>query len=145
MELLNKKATKVFGKLLNRLDGGYLKIKNSPYMPLVMQNLDWPIYTFWGKAKTISLCNYYIFNGQIMLAPEMHFLVLDWRNRSSMFNDDLRIIPYLYFQSNIGVYQDSIITQNSYLSQINPELQKDQTECANDWLIKIRNKGYLNK
>ncbi|RKE47145.1 DUF6908 domain-containing protein [Sphingobacterium detergens] len=145
MEFLNKEATKIFEKLNNQLDDGYLKIENSPYMPLTMQNLDWPIYTNWGKAKTISLCNYYIFQGQIMFTPEMHFLVIDWCNHSSVFNDNLRIIPYLYFLSNLGVYNDSIITQNSVLSQINPDLQKHQTEFANDWLINIRDKGYLNR
>ncbi|MDR2272035.1 MAG: hypothetical protein LBF27_14110 [Sphingobacterium sp.] len=145
MEFLNKKATIVFGELLNRLDEGYLKIENDPYLPLVMENIGWDIGTPWGTADQYSLCQYYIQNCDLMQAPEMCFIVIDQRGDFKADYDKLKIIASMFQRANLEIYQESAIVENSKLTKFRRKQQKQHTEFANNWLINIREQGFLNK
>lgn len=146
MEFLNKKATIVFGELLNRLNEGYVKIYNDPFMPLTMENIGWDIETPWEKrADLFSLCHYYEQNGDLMQDPEMCFLVIDSRGDFKADFDKLKIIPYMFQQANLGIYQESAIIENSKLTKFRRAQQNDHTVFANGWLVNIREQGFLNK
>ena len=143
MEFLNKKANIVFGELLNRISEGYLKIKNDPFMPLTVENIGSNIETPWGTAGLFSLCHYYEMNGDLMQAPEMCFLVIDQRHTFKADYDQLKVIPYLYRQADLAIYEESVIIENAKLTKFRRDKQKAHTEFANLWLINIREQGFL--
>lgn len=145
MEFLNKAATIVFGELLNRMNNGYLKLTNKPFMPLTMELIGVGIQTPWGMAELYSLCHYYEQNGDLMQDPEMCFFVTDNRKGFLADYDKLIIAPYMFQQANLGIYQDSTIIENSRLTKFLRAQQKDQTVFANSWLTNIRGQGFLNQ
>lgn len=143
MESLNRKATIVFGELLNRLDKGYLKIFNDPWMPLTMKLVREGIETPWGNANQFSLFHYSEQNSDLTHDPEMCFLVIDERRDFKVDFDKLKVIPYMYKNAYADIYQDSIIMEDSTLKKFLRKQQKDQTEFANMWLVNIREQGFL--
>nr|WP_147420451.1 hypothetical protein [Sphingobacterium detergens] len=109
-----------------------------------MENIGWDIETPWGNACQFSLCHYYEQNFDLMQDPEMCFLVIDNRGDFKADFDKLKVIPYMFQQANLGIYQDSIIIEDSKLTKFLRRQQKDQTEFANMWLVNIREQGFLN-
>lgn len=143
MEFLNKKATIVFATLIDKMNEGYLKIVNDPYMPLTIERIGWNIQTPWGTAVLYSLCHYYTQNGDLMQAPEMCFVVVDQRKEFKSDYDKIMVVPYMFQQADLGIYEESAIIENSNLSKFRRSQQKSHTEFANLWLNNIREQGFL--
>ncbi len=114
-------------------------------MPLTMELIGVGIETPWGMADLYSLCHYYEQNSDLMQDPEMCFLVTDERNGFAADYEKLQIAPYMFRQANMGIYQDSVIMENSKLTKFRRRQQKDQTMFANTWLTNIREQGFLIK
>jgi len=145
MESLNNKSTIVFAELINRLNEGYVKIVNDPYMPLTVENIGGNIVTPWGLASLYSICHYYEQNGDLMQDPEMCFLAIDNRGTFKTDYKLIKVIPYLYRQASLGIYEESAIFENAILTKFRRDKQKAHTAFANTWMMNIREQGFLVK
>lgn len=143
METLNKKATIVFAQLMDKMKEGYLKIVNDPFMPLTMERIGYNIQTPWGAAELYSLCHYYKQNGDLMQAPEMCFVAVDQRGEFKTDYEKIKVVPYMYQQADLGIYEESAIFENSTLAKFRRKVQKDHAMFANLWLGNIQQQGFL--
>lgn len=147
MKSLNKNATIVFGKLMDSLKGDqHRKIHNEPFMPLTIERGGKDITTPWGLANLYSLCHYYEQNGDLMADPEMCFVVVDEREDEFLTDwDKLNIVPYLFKQDSLGIYEESIFIENKALTKYHSIKQKGHTEFADTWLLNIQQQGFLKR
>ena len=141
MKALNQNSTKIFCALLDRLDGNqHLKIENQPFMPLTIERIG---KIYWENGILISLCHYYVQNGDMMQDPEMCFIVVDQREFDMAAFEKVTIVPYLYQQAGLGIYEESMTFKNNVVDYCNNELQLQQVIFANQWLQNIRLQGFL--
>jgi hypothetical protein len=135
METLNKFSTKIFCALIGKMRGKpHLKITNEPFMPLTIEKIGEGITTPWGAGEQYSLCHYYEQNGDLMQDPEMCFIIAD---------DKAKIIPYMYTQANLGIYEQSIHIKNNEMLTYNRALQLHHVAFANTWLRNLQAQGFL--
>lgn len=125
MNFLNPQSTAVFNRLLAL---NQIKISNSKtFMAVCFELIEE------NKAyKVYSIAHYYLQNGDMMADPEMTFI----------YFDENHIAPASFKQDSIGMYQESLEVRNGMLYS-SPELQKDHTIFANDWLKNIKNQQLL--
>ena len=109
--------------------GGYVKIKNEPYMPLVLENLEstdgngFPIY---------SVSHYGVQNGDAMADPDMEIAV-DWAGG--------HVIPLTFRNDYMGIYQEVFFSENGE-RRYYPRLLSDLDEFLRQWLVNIENQGF---
>jgi len=141
METLNKFSTKIFCELIDKMQGKqHLKIINEPFMPLTIERIG---HIYWENGELVSLCHYYQQNGDLMQDPEMCFVMVDQREKDKTAYDKVMIVPYLYQQANLGIYQESMLFKNNVVVHCDTDLQAEQTNFANQWLQNIVQQGFL--
>jgi hypothetical protein len=144
MKTLNQGGTKVFCQLIDKMQGKqHLKIEIENYMPLTIEKIADNIKTHWGTASLYSLLHFYIQYGDLMQDPEMCFIVVDERNGMASNPENVKIVPYMFQQANMGIYQESITFKNGELDKYNKSMQYDHTIFANQWLQNIGRQGFL--
>lgn len=143
MKKLNKQATKIFSRLLRKLNNqDHVKLLSDGFMPLVIEKLQEGIQTVYGRATQYSLTHYYEQNGDAMRDPDMCFLVIDLRE--DLKNEEhLFIFPILFQQDNLGLYEESVVIENNKVTSYKPVWQKAHCTFANQWLLNIKHQGFL--
>lgn len=121
----------------------HLKIVNEPFIPLTIERIGEGIITPFGSGVQYSLCHYYEQNGDLMQDPEMCFVVTATVNTVNEALGDVKIIPYLFQQANLAIYQESIIIEDNRLAKVIRRMQADHTRFANQWLANIKGQGFL--
>ncbi len=145
MEFLNRQATLIFATLIDSLNGDYRKIENSPFMPLSIEKIGDGISTPWGTAKQYSFCHYFEQNGDLMQDPEMCFFVIDNRAGKQADVEKLQVVPYLFRQANLGIYEESVLMQGCTVTKFLSPMQQEHREFANHCPDNIQHQGFLNK
>jgi hypothetical protein len=141
MKALTLYSTKIFCALLDRLDGRqHLKIMNEPFMPLTIERIG----EIYGQEGSIfSLCHYYEQNGDLVQDPEMCFIVVDQREKDKTAFEKVMIVPYLYQQANLGIFEESMTLKNNAVANCDNDLQLEHVVFANQWLKNIEQQGFL--
>lgn len=143
MKKLNKQATAVFARLLDKLgDNTYLKLTAENFMPLTLEVIGTGIAFQDDTATLYSLTHYYELNGDLMRDPEMCFLVIDLGDVPPI-GRALFVYPQYYQQDNLGIYEESIRITNNQVEFFKPHWQKDHAVFANSWLCNISQQGFL--
>lgn len=143
MKKLNQQATKIFCKLLKRLNRQqHLKLQADEFMPLTLEQIDEHITTPWGEGKLYSLSHHYVLNGDLMRDPEICFIVVDNRNEEKEF-EMIGIYPQMYQQDNLGLYEESVRIENGKLTTFIKTWQHSHCSFANLWLANIAKQGFL--
>ncbi|MFA6084684.1 hypothetical protein [Mucilaginibacter sp.] len=146
MKTLNQHSTKIFCLLLDRMNGGqHLKIENDPFMPLTIEKVGGNVTTYWGEASLYSLCHYYVQNFDLMQDPEMCFIVVDQRGEDLTAVDKVKIVPYMYQQANLAIYEESITFEGNEMDKYDRTLQLHHVIFANQWLQNIQEQGFLKR
>ena len=109
--------------------GGYLRIENDPYMPLVVENLE---YTDRKGRPIYSLTHYGEQNGDAMRDPDMTFAV-DYEHGE--------VIPMTYQNDYMGVYQEVYTLEGGRLMQ-RTGLLRDLDAFLWQWLKNIKAQGF---
>lgn len=144
MKHLNQHSTRIFCALMEAMQGAqHLKINNSPFMPLTIEQIGTGIHTPWGEASLYSLCHYYEQNGDLMQDPEMCFIVADNRADDPAALENVTITPYSFQQANMGIYEESALIQNNTLAKFLRKKQADHAAFAELWLANISEQGFL--
>jgi hypothetical protein len=144
MKTLNQFSTKTFCSLLDHMNGHqHLKIINEPFMPLTIEKIGENIDTYWGEASLYSLCHYYEQNGDLVQDPEMCFIVAGRPEEKIGSFEGIKIIPYMYQQANLGIYEESITFKNNEMEKYSRTLQLHHVVFANQWLQNIVEQGFL--
>lgn len=142
MKRLNLKATKIFCRLIDIMQGSHLTIENDPFMPLTVKLIGQAEIAPFGTAKLYSVCHHYIHDGDSKEDPEMCFAVVD--DRAKVNRPELvTIVPYLFHQVPGGVYQESIILEGNRFKEFNPKLQADHCDFANFWMENIKAQDFI--
>ena len=143
MKSLNQQTTKIFCKLMQKLDeNNYAKLRAEGFMPLVIEMLEENIETLYGKAKCVSVAHYYEQNGDLMSDPQMNFIVVDKRSEQTDF-ESIAIYPQSFRQDNLGVYEESIVIINNKIASFNKYFQYAHCTFAVQWLRNISQQGFL--
>jgi len=145
MKTLNQHSNSIFCALLKKMDGKqYLKIENESYMPLIIERIGEQIITPYGNADHYSLCHYYKQMGDMMKDPEMCFIVVDQRSGDDNDYGKVKIIPSMYQQDNVGLFEESVMIIENTTKKYAPGLNADHAAFANLWLANIKRQGFLN-
>ena len=143
MKPLNQFSTKIFCELLDRMQGKqHLKIINEPFMPLTIERIG---HIYWENGVLVSLCHYYQQNGDLVQDPEMCFIVVDQREKDKTAYDKVMIVPYLYQQANLGIYEESMLFNNNVVVHCDTKLQLQHVVFANQWLQNIVQQGFIKR
>ena len=143
MKALNRHSTKIFCALLDRLGGGqHLKITTELFMPLTIERIG-DIY--WEDGSLISLCHYYEQNGDLVQDPEMCFIVIDQRDQDKTAFENVMVVPYLYQQASMGIYEESITFNKNVVLHCDNSLQLQHVIFAGQWLQNIERQGFLKQ
>ncbi len=144
MKAINKVATGVFCQLLEKMAGKeYLKIEKEGFMPLTIERIGIGIETIWGKGSLYALLHHYVQEGDFVKDPEVDFLVVDGRKETANDIERVKIFPCSFEQSNLGIYEDSIVFRDHAIHEYNKAMQQDHAEFAEIWLENIREQGFL--
>lgn len=135
-------STQVFCALMDSLINGYRKILNDPFMALTVEHIGQAQLDPYGPAMLYSLCHYYEQNGDLMQDPEMCFAVVDDRQRPEDYTAAY-IVPYMFQQANLGIYQESIKLEGSRFTSFNVRQQAEHAHFADAWLDNIKAQGFL--
>lgn len=143
MQKLNQPATKIFGRLLEKMGAQeHTRIHSEGFMPLVIERLEESIKTEYGPGNLISIAHYYSQNGDAMRDPEIVFLVVDLR-KTLQGEEYLFVFPTMYQQDNLGIYEQSVTIENNAVKAYKPHWQKAHVNFANGWLRNIKQQGFL--
>ena len=120
----------------------HLKIINEPFMPLTIERIG---NIYWEDGELVSLCHYYQQNGDLVQDPEMCFIVVDQREKDKTAYNKVMVVPYLYQQPNLGIYEESLLFKNNVVVHCDTELQLQHVVFANQWLQNIVQQGFLKQ
>lgn len=145
MKQLSENSTRIFCALIDSLHGGcFTEIINEPFMSLHIEELDVKQQTPYGIGNQYSLCHYYEQEGDLMQDPEMCFLMIDDRKSDVSNMGKVTVIPYMFQQANLSIYQQSIIWLSNGTANIDAKIQADHAAFAETWLTNIEAQGYFN-
>lgn len=143
MKQLNEKATRIFCRLIKKLENQqHIKLHSEGFMSLSMERLEENILTPGGVGTTYSLSHYYKLNGDLMRDPEMVFIVVDNR-RDIKDMKAVHIYPQLYRQDSLGLYEESIRMENGQIKSFIKTWQAGHCAFANQWLCNIQMQGFI--
>lgn len=143
MKQLNEQATRIFCRLIKRLEGRqHNKYLSEGFMPLSMERLEENILTPAGVGTTYSLCHYYKQNGDLMRDPEMVFIVVDNRKNEKDIKD-VHIYPQLYQLDSLGLYEESISIEYGQIKSFIKRWQAAHCRFGNQWLRNIQMQGFI--
>lgn len=144
MKILDNKSTEIFCKLVDSLDQkGHRKIKNEPFLPLTIERIWQGVETPFGVGDQYSLCHSYMQNHDVMVDPEMCFVLVDKRYGRNDAFDLVAVIPYMYQLAALAIYQASISFTDDKAALEDSEQQKDHCDFAEMWLRNIEAQGFL--
>ena len=137
MKHLNKTATEIFSRLLNKLGNRrHRTFELNTGIPLIVEMLNEYIRTPYGEAKLYSIGHYIQTTGGIYPEPEIQLIVID--HRQSLNNPEaLFIIPHLYQKYSEGTYTESTVLQDDFLCSVYPEFLEAHTTLAENWLVQL--------
>lgn len=118
----------------------YLKISNEPFTPLSIECFG---KIYWEDGKLISLSHYYEQNGDLMADPQMCFILVDQRETDKTAYDKVMVVPYLFQQDNLGIYEESMLFKKDVVAHCDINRQAEHTAFANQWLQNIVQQGFL--
>lgn len=145
MKAINKTATVIFFQLLNKMEGKeYLKIEKEGFMPLTIERIGIGIETAGGKGSLYALLHHYVQEGDLMKDPQVDFLVVDRRTEITNDIESVKIFPCSFEQSNLGIYEDSIIFRDNAIHECMEAMQRDHADFAEIWLQNIKEYGFLD-
>ncbi len=111
MKSIDKNSIEIFCELMKKMNGqDYIKIEHESFMPLSIERLFSIVLSPIGDAEMYSVMHTYVQMGDLMKDPVMCFLVFDKRTQSEVF-EQIKIIPCLYQQDNLGIYEEGIVVQ----------------------------------
>lgn len=143
MQKLNQSATKIFCRLLQKLNGKqHLKITIPEFMPLCIERIDDEIKTTFGIGDLYSICHYYELNGDLMRDPEMCFIVVDKRNHPKDYLS-VDIFPQMYQLDSLGIYEESIRIESKSVINCIKVWQSGHCQFANQWMKNISQQVFL--
>ncbi|SDD66397.1 DUF6908 domain-containing protein [Pedobacter soli] len=146
MRILSPDSTQIFCNLIERMqDKQHLKIENEPFIALSIEKTAQDIaLTGYGNASVYSLAHYYTLNGDLMSDPEMTFIVIH-KNEALNISDGTIILPRSFQQSDMGIYEESIIFHLPQGMEVSKNMQAEHTEFAEVWLNNIKDQGFLKR
>ena len=112
--------------------GFHLKIENSPYMALIIEDIQQPGP---NGLPSISVAHYGEQNGDLMRDPEMIFEI-------SRIGDALALVPYYWRNDYVGIEEYSAIERNGRWFVI-PELRQRHLDFARTWDANLRAQRFL--
>ena len=130
MRAINQKATKIFDKIVKRMNGdSYLKIgeDGTGIMPLVVEKL-----ATYDAGTTYSFAHYFKQNGDLCQDPEMVFLK----------HANGKIYPMMFQQAIPPIYQESLFKEPDGW-KVYPRMQKTHAVFAGTWLENIKHQQTL--
>lgn len=143
MKTLNKNSNRIFCQLLEKMNGKeYLKMENEGFLPLSIERLFGILVTPLGEAEHYSLMHTYTQNGDLMKDPEMCFLVYNAIDGKAD-PEQIQLIPYMYQQDNLGIYQEGIVIYDSTTVEFFLSIIADHAEFSDLWLTNIEAQGFL--
>jgi hypothetical protein len=123
----------------------HLKIENEPFMALHIERLCQQVeLDGYGLAELYSLAHYYTLNGDLMSDPEMTFFVIAGE-KGIKDSGKVTIIPRSFCQSDMGIYEESVIFLGPPNAVTNQNMQFQHAEFADVWLGNIREQKYLER
>lgn len=114
-------------------------------MPLTIERIGRKIITPFGEGNLYSLCHYFELNRDLIQDPEMCFVMIDNRAQDRDSISLVTVLPYMYQDASMGVYQESISIEYNRLYQFDRRMQRDHTHFANQWLENIKSQGFLGE
>lgn len=143
MKTLDKNSTEIFCELIKKMNGReHIKIEHESFMPLSIERLFGIVLSPIGEAEMYSVMHTYVQMGDLMKDPEMCFLVFDKRTQFEEF-EQIKIIPCLYQQDNLGIYEEGIVVANGITVEFFPSIITEHVEFAQIWLGNIKQQGFL--
>ena len=130
MKKLNKKATKIFTKIMDLLgDKDYLKIDNAKdvFMALSVEKL----YKI-GEYQVVSFAHYFKQNGDLVQDPEMLFMIADQL-----------VYPISIQHAFLGQEMTITTDEEGKFKGYYPKAQKDITTFAGQWMVNIKSQQNL--
>lgn len=144
MEFLNQNSTTNFISLIEKMnDKLSLKINSDFTLPLTIEKLADNITSIYGIGIQFSLTHSFLQNGLNMKCPQMCFVAFGL-NDISEEKDVPIIIPYLFQQDKIRLYQESLKFRGNELIGYNASANISHVNFANQWLDNIDQQGFLH-
>jgi hypothetical protein len=140
MKSLNQKSTRIFNKLIARLDKAqHVRINNAPeaFMPLSVEYL-FTTDIEGRNMKVFSLAHYYLQNGDLVPDPDMTFAVYTPPAEPQQPGQP-QPLPQIYPMSfqNALMYDEAIFQKEGKWQYI-PSRLNDLVYFANIWLKNIQ-------
>jgi hypothetical protein len=113
--------------------GFHVRIENSPYMPLVIDDIQQP-----GPDghRVISFTHYGEHNGDLMRDPEMLFQLVEE-------GDKPQLLPF-YFRNDYAGFEDwSRYQDDQGRVLVKPRMQQEQLHFARLWDRNLKEQGFL--
>jgi len=143
MKNLDINSTRIFARLIEKMNGrSFIRLFNSPYMPLSVECMGGNFPTVWGMGHFYSLAHHFSQNGDVMYDPEMCFLVVDNRENPEE-TGALFVVPCSFQNSSLGIYEESISFMSSNVGLYLPKLHQAHLAFAKLWLKNIELQGFL--
>ncbi|AVQ11263.1 DUF6908 domain-containing protein [Leptospira santarosai] len=132
---------------LEKLKSRALKIKNEGFMDLVIEHI--------GKGPlghdAISVCHYYIQNGDMMRDPEVCFQLIEEVTIKkikgiSKIQKELKMIPYLFVQDGGRPRYDEVylLNEDGSVHEVSLKLQYSIQGFCNFWSKNLKSQGFLD-
>lgn len=138
MKQLNKKSTRIFLKLIQKLGTqDCITLQVEEFMPLHVELLQ-SVETETGVGKLYSIAHTYVQNGDLMRDPEMCFIAVPATDNTQLF-----VFPQMYQQDSIGLYEESVHITDGKVTGSIPLWQQSHCAFANMWLLNIVAQGFL--
>jgi len=146
MRILRPDSAKIFCQLIEKMQGKQLlKIENEPFMALTIEKTAQDLaLTGYGNSDVYSLAHYYTQNGDLMSDPEMTFIVIT-KAEGVADLDSVIILPRSFQQSDMGIYEESIIFHLPKGLEFSRNMQAQHTEFAEVWLNNIKDQKFLER
>jgi hypothetical protein len=140
MKSLNKKAAKLFVRLLDKVKDNELIIENPEHKPLRMEKLA-KISTKQGVGYRYTIG---VLHDELKLtySTMMEFIVVDQRGIEAE-PGPLFIFPVLYRDDVNGVQEDSVPLRFGQIDRYIPQLQTTHVNFAYQWLLELQTVGYF--
>lgn len=114
-------------------------------MPLTIEKVGEQVETYWGRSQFIQLMPLLRENFDMMQDPEMCFIVTDQRQEDREAWNKVKIVPYMYQQVNLGIYEESITFVNNEMNKYDRTLQLYHVVFAKQWLQNIQAQRFLTR
>lgn len=150
MKNLNKKSTEIFCRLMdNMTDHDCLVIENEPYMTLKLEKVRPKVNLFTIPNRKFGciyslMQSYTDIDGTLIIEPEMHFVVIDYRLPDGKDNNILLVVPFLNHITLKGIHETSMLFHDKRKPTYDAQKQAAHTALADNWFTEIYEQGFLD-